>query len=108
MMHEAAGRWPVAAGAAGARAALWPDVACSSSPSKGGGAGAAPGNMHSASPAVAGHAESSYLHRYIYDQHLHGYIYDQHLHRYIYNHHLRLHIRGATIHRRILPPVPEP
>ena len=54
-----------AAGAAGARRSalwLWPAVACSSRPSKGGGAGAALGNVHSSSPAVAaGHAESSYL-----------------------------------------------
>ena len=53
---------PVASGCGRSALWLWPAVACSSRPSKGGGAGAALGNVHSSSPAVAaGHAESSYL-----------------------------------------------
>ena len=63
LMHEAAGRWPVAALRALRRSGcgqLW--LAAARRPSKGGGAGAALGNVHSSSPAVAaGHAESSYL-----------------------------------------------
>jgi len=53
---------PVASGCGRSALWLWPAVACSSRLSKGGGAGAALGNVHSSSPAVAaGHAESSYL-----------------------------------------------